>query len=923
MPSKLLLHPNERLDKTDLDYAASGYAQGLVALDKKTIMVGRRSQVTNGFRLEVADQTAAPGEITIHNGSYVDITGKLVTNEETLTSSQTVTLLGANGTFYIELTFVDSDGTLDDRAFWDPTFDNGTGALKGKEYLQEVNTRTSTIWSVVSPVSTTGFAFTADEQSQKVPYLILKTDSLGRITSSVNPGFVTGAFSTTLEEDVSAGANKIRVFDATLLLDVGGHILIGGENKIISNIDRSSGVVQITTTLASSHARGTIVYNVGGPTFMWQRTGTTVQATAGSSTHPDKLRRFFSGDEGRGNALMASADVAGARNDLQLRNLKDQIDFLSAQIREMKLGGVTTTLPSNFSAARYYDFVGSIQGAKTANYTVGDGTATYGDFNGTDQTPFQAAHDAAVARGFTEVVIAVKPGFYEFTAPVAHTISMKLDCQNVKGLSVELVATSTAMFDSSAPIEISGGFLSADLGIINCVAFGVEATLRRTYCSTGASSFVMKTTSTATARIYSCNLSSIGDMFVGPVINGLMFDTDVDFGQNCYRIIGTSTFQFTYNRFTTSSYANVINLDTDGTSVGTLQDSDFSNNIVTFTATGNTGSVLGGQGSTINCTFNANKITCNSAANNCKMFSPFAVTDCAFEHNNFTLNLAAGSNGTGVGFLDTTTTAGLVFSGNSMINNASRTVDTSSTCLGFHSTWVKRARITGNTFTGFSVPIAAFGVTSSSDVVITSNVFNQPTVRAVSLSGTFSNVTVNNNTIDGTIKGGVLISASSGACVQVCNNIIRQSTLVSTTTDIGIAVTQADNVSICNNVILGTNAATAGAGVTRSAINLSSIPKATIIGNQLFWNPIDGGTTDMAEIYLVDVVESIVNTNYGTGVLNGSALNLFIRSERTTGSANTTYLLNNVIKGDSSYMNGRAYGSPLPTFVGTTNVFTV
>lgn len=74
--------------------------------------------------------------------------------------------------------------------------------------------------------------------------------------------------------------------------------------------------------------------------------------------------------------------------------------------------GAPTSFTSN---PRYWEHAGSIAGAKEATFTIGDGSNSWGDYNGTDEQPFLDAVAALPASGGT---IVVKGGTYTFDSQV-------------------------------------------------------------------------------------------------------------------------------------------------------------------------------------------------------------------------------------------------------------------------------------------------------------------------------------------------------------------------------------------------------------------------------------------------------------------------------------------------------------------------
>lgn len=144
--------------------------------------------------------------------------------------------------------------------------------------------------------------------------------------------------------------------------------------------------------------------------------------------HPDPAQRLWQSNEVRGSALLQSKETFGVRDDLNIRSLKDQIDYLSALVREMKFGSprpevVSAAPPSTFATRpRWFDRVGSLAGARSNTVSIGNGTTTFGDFNGTDGTALITA--AVAALPVSGGTIYVKSGTYGFatTATIAKPV---------------------------------------------------------------------------------------------------------------------------------------------------------------------------------------------------------------------------------------------------------------------------------------------------------------------------------------------------------------------------------------------------------------------------------------------------------------------------------------------------------------------
>ena len=430
MPKKLLIHPNERVDIPDFVRASHTYTQESVSFNALRSLLDKRSRVLDGFRVEIPNQTANPGQVTLFNGAALDRTGRVLNNEDQVNTSKTVTLTGATTNFYLEIEFVESASDTDSRAFWDPTFDQASPIPDGKEFQVNVATRTSPDWRVVSPVSTTGFQVTTDASSVRVPIAMLVTDASNQITGAVNPGLTQVFPSTVLELDHAASASILRVLDSrlfvagdTVTVDVGGGAVQVGIT--VSSIDYENNQLSIAPALTVGHLAGAIVRRTSGAgTTMLERLVGIADLVTLPPAASDVQPRLWQGDEVRGSGLLTSKETFGSRDDTQLRSLKDHVDFLAAQIRELKFGSprpdvVSLAPPAAFSATpRHYDPAGSVQGARTNTLSIGNGTTTFGDFNGTDEVPFIAAMAALPAGGGT---IFVKAGTYTFLNTVAVT----------------------------------------------------------------------------------------------------------------------------------------------------------------------------------------------------------------------------------------------------------------------------------------------------------------------------------------------------------------------------------------------------------------------------------------------------------------------------------------------------------------------
>lgn len=434
MPDQLKVHPGERVDLVDYVQGANTFTQDSQKFLIEREMLDRRSRVLDGFRIRVEDQTANPGMITVYNGHAIDRNGQLINNEQQVNDSRSITLLGANLNFYVEIEFILNDSSVDARFLWDPTTPNTPPEPDGSEFGLNVATRMTPDWRIVSPVSTTSFQQTSNANSIRVPVGVFRTDGANRIvTGGTNPGLVFVRAASVLENDILVGASSFRVIDARIFpattpfnitLDFGGTT---PEALTVSGVDRDNGIVTVTAPIAANHSAGAIVRVTSGTADLVREktdpSDPALDSLAATPGHPDLAQRLWQANEVRGSGLMQSKETFGARDDLNIRSLKDEIDFLSAQIRELKFGHarpevVSTAPPSSFATRpRYFDRVGSVAGARASSVSIGNGTTTFGDFNGTDGSALVTAAVAALpASGGT---IFVKAGTYNFASTVS------------------------------------------------------------------------------------------------------------------------------------------------------------------------------------------------------------------------------------------------------------------------------------------------------------------------------------------------------------------------------------------------------------------------------------------------------------------------------------------------------------------------
>lgn len=421
MPKQLKIHPNERIDITDFLRGSTEYTQESMTAIHKRLLLTRESLFLDGFRIELADQTANPGQLTVYNGNAIDHDGFHLNNEDQINTGRTITLGSPSTTYYLEVQYTESDTDTDARAFWDPTYANSGAIPDGREFTLNVATRIAQDWEVVTPVSTTAFTVTSTPSSTRVPVAKIITDGTGKITTAVNPNLSLVPAADVLAKDFSIGDTSLRLTSTRIFPDTGTITVdYGGSSAESVNItanDREEQILTISPALSNNQVAGAIVRLTSG-SGRWVKE--RVSSTPVSADIDHKIK-FFGGDEYTGVAYSTSKDDFGERDDNGVRSIKDYVDFISAQIREMKFGSMrpdskNQAPPSAFSAEpRYFESAGGIQGARGAMVTIGDGTTTFGDFNGTDETPFI---DAAAALANNGGVLYVKNGTYTIGSTV-------------------------------------------------------------------------------------------------------------------------------------------------------------------------------------------------------------------------------------------------------------------------------------------------------------------------------------------------------------------------------------------------------------------------------------------------------------------------------------------------------------------------
>lgn len=399
MPKRPNNLPGLRVDITD--YEQNGHVFTVDSFEHfaERALLSNYSRVLEGFRVEIADQTTNPGLFTIHSGVAYNRDGQIVDNENDLAAQRSVTLL-ADGTYFVEIEFTTGASDTDARAFWDPLYDNGSdpsGDVRplGREFDANVATRNTPDWTVITPVSTTAFTYVSTPDTNRIPVAVLTVAS-GAIT-----GGTTYSARSILEQDAAISATSIRAGNSRIFPDAFSATLGGAAITVTAN-DRENNVLTLASGLAAGHTRGERIVQTGSgiPVFLAERTTGTIP----SSGTADARNRFFQGDEERGYALGQDPYTDTGKSDVEVKSLKDQIDFLAAEIRELKWGSSRATdignlaPPSSFPAVpKYFDKAGGLLGGRGHTVSVGDGVTCWGDFNTTQSGSAKAALEAAYA----------------------------------------------------------------------------------------------------------------------------------------------------------------------------------------------------------------------------------------------------------------------------------------------------------------------------------------------------------------------------------------------------------------------------------------------------------------------------------------------------------------------------------------------
>lgn len=494
MAKALNIHPAERMDLEDLDYALRTYPQSEIGLSNLKNILDNQCRITSGFRVEIPDQSLYPGRIIVHNGYAMDNTGQRVFNEEYPTSSRMVTLEGASQTFYVEVVFSEIDSDSDARAFWDPTVDQGADPSgdprpDGQEFGDTVSTRKIRDWTVW--LRTDMFSRVFDPGSANIPVAKIGTDSSGKVT-----GVATEKAATIILEVLATTPGKLRVQDAQHF--IAGDVLVSAgagseESKTILLTDVPKGIITLSGNITGSHLPGDILKGTGSNAVNLVPESHTGRYADSYVARIDNRDRLCQGDEVHGGVLSQGTASLTDRSDLNLKGLKDYIDFVAAQVQEMKWGisnphvsmtdtarvppGVSVNFPTT---PRYYDRAGGVAPGREYTVTVGDGIHSFGDFNGTTQAVILKAVDSLRSPSGSGRIL-IKAGTYTFSS------------------SILLEAGGRYVIDAEegAIISLAGGYFQLGEGADYCFR-----NLYFQYSSTNTTAMIVG--SANTFRMYNC-----------------------------------------------------------------------------------------------------------------------------------------------------------------------------------------------------------------------------------------------------------------------------------------------------------------------------------------------------------------------------------------------------------------------------------
>jgi len=959
---KTKLNNNERIDLVDFERVAGGYSDDNANLRAKSIFLDKKSGVLDGFRVQIDDQTATPGQITIFNGNAIDRSGRFVNEESAPEESITVTLSGASTSFYVEVEYTESDSDSDSRMFWDPTYDNGGAPTPdGKEFPLATPTRVSATWKVVNPIATTGFEADTTPTSTKIPLVKLVTDGTNKILVGSNPGLSTENGSSVLIENISIGATSITVKDARHLAAVGSDITIdlGGatpETGTVSAIDRVSGIVTFAPAVTAAHTVGAIIDNVSTGTLLVEK-----DDPSDTSAHPDYTHRLFQGNEKAAIALTQSKSSFGDRNDLNLQSEKNFKDTVAGLIRELKFGNmdpgvVSTAPPTSFaSRPRYFDPVGSLAGARTATVSIGDGVSTFGDFNGTDETPFTAALAALPSGGGK---IYVKEGTYTFANSVTVNsyvtivgesnercgiVNNAVGAAFVNTSSVEWLLTnvyltvsggSTTVIDHQAGtliadgiyvlgnVDISGtgGITATDSSFvpttagISAILFSSSTAADMTHCTFSANASSSALFGTVNGNFNNCTWSGgahaitvpTGDTGSVSIHDSMFFCADSAFSvSGSFSPVVTNSYFSTVGSLTSASDVALTVHGTGSIPVSTFTGCSFSSGF-TGTSLGSEGTFFGlrstGTDSKLklsDCSFTSTSTSEFSAAIRSTSTQAWAI-DCA-GCNTYSLTsfLATDSLGTSVVKADR-----LIFDGGS-VNNEQRVFSITGTAS--IDLAVKNSRTVSGTLGGTGSKYFIYSGTSSPTAITADSCSFESTAITSTFfdkGGSAGKTYIRNCTGDFSGSNVKFVSDSGSDFLEVSGCAIPDPAADSFLSLIGYTNTSGTLV-VRNNKV--TNAlATVASGTPSYFVNTQAI-NSVIDGNVILGHD-DNGTSTSATIYVdlkananCEITNNIID--HSAGGIGGGAVNT-VYVAVTTGAGNIDISGNSIKAGSTTTKYG-------------------
>jgi hypothetical protein len=907
MPKQVNLSPNLRIDITDLTQQTVGLSvDGQKHLAERTIL-DNKPVVLDGFRVQVTD--AATKWITVYNGVAFDRDGQIINNEDDFAAKRDITFT-SNNTYYVEVIYTQTASDSDSRGFWDPTYSNGSDPSgdarpKGREVNDNVSTRITPDWQIVSPISTSGFELDTNPNSLKIP--VAKVIVAGGVITGT-----THSISSVLLQAVTPSSSKIYVTNSRELpVDSFSLVLSPGtglaETVTISTNDQENGILTLGSSPGNTHPIGSRCSVTGSVFLTTQGTGSLDQRT-----------HFFSGDENTGYLLgLDPNDVGDTRTDTELKSLKNYIDHLSSQIRELKFGASQNTTLGNTAPPlgpfttnnRYYSPSSGVIPSRSVSVSIGDGVNTFGDFN-TNAVSVNTAFTNAVAYLNTRGggTLYIKDGTYSLTTGLTATVPI-----HIVGESRNRTIVNPA--HSSATLT-----RTTSLTIENIMWAPVSySTLTACFIGTGK------------INAYNCDLGGIGGNL----------NTSSTFSQV---VIGSTTQPINVTALIDCVFDNVKFTQSTGVSAsdcivkaGVASNVSLRNCIFGSTSTGtaidhavyinSTDATGGAQSISIeDCTFIypfSGGVPFVNA-----LLMPKADT-CRIQNNIVYL----GGTSTGIYLYNEPTNCDVL--GNTIICKAGAS---STTAQGIILDGSTACTVANNTITDCVNSI--YGTSSSyiSKTNITNNSIGATTTLGVNLTGiliesTCTKTEISSNNINSlktsaaNSKGISLISAPSVTDTIISNN--QLDTVWGTTNACGIELQEVERVSISNNLITNINPTSSGVDSTCYGIYADTCNELSVSNNQIDHLGTSGlGTTNStcSGIFLTgELINITENNNQIHTIGNTSATATGISSLLLNLDTNSTSITisNNQIKGITSPYGVVVHGIGLLTAASLVDMITI